>query len=92
MKINISIEASPEEVRETFGLPNLTKLQSLIMGKLSDQVKDGDIDPNSIMEIVSAKQNIWGKLFMDTALKNLEMMTMASKKSDEKKSGPDQAA
>lgn len=93
MKINITIEATPEEVREAMGLPNLSSIQKMLMGKLTDQVNTGNMDVSSMMELINPKQNIWGKLFMDAALKNMEIMTMSSKKPDaEGKNGPEEAA
>lgn len=93
MKINISIEATPEEVREAMGLPNITGIQSILMSKISEKVKDGSMDAGSVMEMVTPKMNVWGKLVMDAALKNIEMMTMAAKKNEtNEKQGPDQAA
>ncbi|WP_051284112.1 hypothetical protein [Desulforegula conservatrix] len=92
MKINISIEATPEEVREAIGLPNIAGIQSILMSKITDKVKDGSMDPGSVMELISPKMNIWGKLMMDAAMKNIEMMTMSGKKNEaSEKSGPDQA-
>lgn len=93
MKINITIEATPEEVRETIGLPNLTGIQSLLMTRLTEKVKDGSMDVGSVMEMLNPKTNVWGKLFMDAAMKNFEMMTMVGRKNDSpEKKGPDQAA
>jgi len=92
MKINISIEATPEEVRETMGLPDLSGIQSLLMSKLTEKIKDGSMDAGSVMELVNPKMNLWGKLFMDAAMKNFEMMTMSGKKSEPNgKVAPDQA-
>lgn len=82
MKINISIEATPEEVRETIGLPNFNNLQNLLMGRLTEKVQDGSMDPSSFMDLVNPKMNTLGKLFMDAAMKNLEMMTMAKQKNE----------
>lgn len=93
MKINISIEATPEEVREAIGLPNITEIQSILMSKITEKVKDGSMDAGSVMELVNPKMNLWGKLLMDAAMKNLEMMTMAGKKNESnEKPGPGQAA
>jgi len=93
MKINISIEATPEEVREAIGLPNISEIQSVLMAKITEKVKDGSMDASSVMELVNPKMNLWGKLFMDAAMNNLEMMTRVGKKNVEnEKSGPDQAA
>lgn len=93
MKINISIEATPEEVREAIGLPNIAGIQSILMSKITDKVKDGSMDAGSVMELISPKMNIWGKLMMDAAMKNIEMMTMSGKKNEaNEKAGPDQAA
>ncbi len=41
MKISIDIEATPQEVREFFGLPNVQPLQNIIMGQIEDNVAKG---------------------------------------------------
>ncbi|MGH8652024.1 MAG: DUF6489 family protein [Gammaproteobacteria bacterium] len=41
MKITIDIDATPEEVREFFGLPNLKPLQEEFVDMLRDQMKSG---------------------------------------------------
>ena len=82
MKINITIEATPEEVRETMGLPNFNTIQNILMGKLTEKIKEGSMDASSFMELVNPKMNTWGKLFMDAALKNLEIMTMVQQKNE----------
>ena len=96
MKINITIEATPEEVRETMGLPNFNAIQNVeksIMGKLTEKIKEGSMDASSFMELVNPKMNTWGKLFMDAALKNLEIMTMVQQKNEgEVKRDHDQAS
>jgi hypothetical protein len=93
MKINITIEATPEEVRETMGLPNFNAIQNILMGKLTEKIKEGSMDASSFMELVNPKMNTWGKLFMDAALKNLEIMTMVQQKNEgEVKRDHDQAS
>lgn len=42
MKIDISIEISPEEVRRLYGVPDLSKLHADILGKLQQAVAKND--------------------------------------------------
>lgn len=78
MKITIAIEATPEEVRETIGLPDLQEVQKTFMGRLSQQVREGKIDGSSLMEFLNPKTNIMGRLFFDAAMKNMEILTKSS--------------
>ncbi|MGQ0657347.1 MAG: DUF6489 family protein [Chromatiales bacterium] len=41
MKIHIEIDASPQEVRTFFGLPDMEPLQREWMARLQDRVKQG---------------------------------------------------
>ena len=41
MKINISIEATPQEIREVFGLPDIQDVQGLFLKQLQQNLKDG---------------------------------------------------
>lgn len=47
MKIHIEIDASPQEVRSFFGLPDLEPMQRAWMSQLQDRIKQGmeAIDP-----------------------------------------------
>jgi len=47
MKIHIDIEASPQEVRRFFGLPDFEPMQRAWMSQLQDRIKQGmdAIDP-----------------------------------------------
>ena len=69
MKITWTVEASPEEVREVLGLPNMGKMQTIVMEKIGEKVATGDMDVGSMMDILVPKllQAI-GKKFMETAV------------------------
>lgn len=41
MKITVEIDATPQEVREFFGLPDVQSLQNEIIHKVSDDLKNG---------------------------------------------------
>lgn len=51
MKINISVEASPAEFREFFGLPEVQSLQAEMIERIREQMQAGaeGFDPLSMM-------------------------------------------
>jgi hypothetical protein len=52
MKITIDVEATPQEMREFFGLPNLQPLQDDILNAIRDNMKQGvtGFDPMTLMK------------------------------------------
>jgi len=82
MKITLTIEATPEEVREALGLPNMQGIQKEILTKITDQVQNGEYDLNSLAETMIPKSFELGKKFIDLALGNLESSSRSAKKSD----------
>lgn len=52
MKITIDVEATPQEMREFFGLPNLAPLQDEILNTIRDNMKQGaaGFDPMTLMK------------------------------------------
>jgi len=52
MKITIDVEATPQEMREFFGLPNLQPLQDEIVNVIRDNMKQGvtGFDPMTLMK------------------------------------------
>ena len=49
MKINLTIDATPEEVRRALGLPVMNDVHQAVMDQMSDQVKKGTVDPEKVM-------------------------------------------
>ena len=51
MQINITVEATPAEIREFLGLPDVQSLQAELLEKAREQVKAGaeGLDPLSVM-------------------------------------------
>lgn len=90
MKISIAIEATPEEVRETIGLPDLQEVQKTFIGQLSQQVKDGKIDNSSLMELMNPKANLLGRMFFDAAMKNMEFLSKPPTKKSESSTEPEE--
>ena len=67
--INVSVEATPQEVREVLGLPDLGKVHKAVLDKMADKVADGDVDMGSMMEILVPTQlRELGKNFFKTAM------------------------
>ena len=54
MKITVEIDASPQEVRDFFGLPDIQSLQNEILQKLRDDMANGipGFDPLSLLKPV----------------------------------------
>ena len=52
MKFKIEIECPPDEAREFFGLPNVEKLNSMMMGELQDKMTEqvNSMDPEALMK------------------------------------------
>ena len=41
MKVNVTFECTPEEMRSVFGLPDVQPLQNAVMAELQNKVKAG---------------------------------------------------
>jgi hypothetical protein len=52
MKIRVDIDISPQELRESFGLPNVQDLQQELLDRIREQVSAGaeGFDPLSLMK------------------------------------------
>lgn len=52
MKINITVEATPQEMRDFFGLPNVQPLQDEVMQALRDNMQKGVVgfDPLTLLK------------------------------------------
>ena len=40
MKINVEVDCTPEELRQTFGLPDLRPMQEAVLAKMQQQMVD----------------------------------------------------
>ncbi len=54
MKINIEVDATPEEIRAFFGLPDVGPFQQELMSKLQDNMKRGleGYDPANLAQLM----------------------------------------
>ena len=52
MKINISVEATPQEIREVFGLPDIQDVQGLFLKQFQQNLKDGQVDKDVVSELM----------------------------------------
>ncbi len=73
MKINISIEATPDEFRQTLGLPNISELQQTFLTKVTESMKDGTMDPNMMADMLGPSFN-FGRQMMDTMVRSMDTM------------------
>lgn len=84
MKIQISIEATPEEFREALGLPNLTDVQKIVMEQIAENVKDGNYDINTLKDLLVPKSvQSMGKKFMESAMDNIQFTNKKKKDTKE---------
>ena len=70
MKINLTIDATPEEVRRALGLPVMNDVHQAVMDQMSDQVKKGTVDPEKVMEMLGPSMKA-GQQIMETFLKGM---------------------
>lgn len=73
MKININIEATPQEIREVFGLPDIQDVQGLFLKQFQQNLKDGQVDKDVVSELMGPTLQ-FSKNFMDSMMENMESM------------------
>ena len=73
MKINISVEATPQEIREVFGLPNIQDVQGLFLKQFQQNLKDGQVDKDVVSELMGPTLQ-FSKNFMDSLMENMGSM------------------
>ncbi|TWI75546.1 hypothetical protein LZ24_00593 [Desulfobotulus alkaliphilus] len=72
MKINITIEATPEEIREAMGLPDVRNFHEEVMKDLQARVKAAQ-DPKELMKIVFPGGDV-GKTLWEQTMKNMSLL------------------
>ena len=85
MKINLTIDATPEEVRRALGLPVMNDVHQAV-DQMSDQVKKGTVNPEKVMEMLGPSMKA-GQQIMETFLKGMgsAMETASTMEEDSKK-------
>ena len=73
MKINISVEATPQEIREVFGLPDIQDVQGLFLKQFQQNLKDGQVDKDVVSELMGPTLQ-FSKNFMDSLMENMGSM------------------
>lgn len=72
MKAKIEIDASPEEWRRFFGLPDVSGLHAEMMDQAREKIASGDYDPLNVMKqfvpenfqkMAEMQQAFWESLF-----------------------------
>ncbi len=57
MKMTINVDATPEELRAFFGLPDVSTVQAEIMEKMKAQMLgQGDYDPAALLKAMAPEQ------------------------------------
>lgn len=73
MKINISVEATPQEIREVFGLPDIQDVQALLLRQFQQNLKDGQVDRDVVSEMMGPTLQ-FSQNFMDALMENMGSM------------------
>lgn len=90
MKVNISVEATPQELRDFLGLPNVQPLQENILKVIQDNMKKGvaGFDALSLMKPMMPPQTpleIWQKSFWEAFQNSQASAEKPEKSSNQKK-------
>ena len=81
MKITITVDATPDEVRQALGLPVLNEVHEALLSKMSGHVQNGSLDPEKMMELLTPSMKA-GQQIMETMMKSMgTVMSSASKSS-----------
>ena len=61
MKINIEVDATPEEMRKFFGLPDVTELQEVALEKMKEQLNSMQqpIDPQQLFKALFPENKVF---------------------------------
>ena len=70
MKITITVDATPDEVRQALGLPVLNEVHEALLSKMSDHVQNGSLDPEKMMELLTPSMKA-GQQIMETILNTM---------------------
>ncbi len=85
MKINISIEATPEEVRELLGIPNVGVSQNEFLKQMGENAKNGSIDPQAIANAIEPTLQ-FGQQFIDALSQSISESITPPNQDKKKKS------
>ena len=85
MKINISVDITPQELREAMGLPDFESFNKNLMEKMTVQFNEEKFDAQTFFKSMSPASNPIAKMFMDAAAKNMDMMNKRKKTKKEDK-------
>ncbi|MGK5092927.1 hypothetical protein WDW89_13040 [Deltaproteobacteria bacterium TL4] len=82
MKITITVDANPNEVREALGLPNMKDIQKEILEQISKRIQTENLDIGSLMEILDPRKTYqMGKKMVESAFNGLTSFVKDSKDS-----------
>ena len=85
MKITITLDATPDEVRQALGLPVLNEVHEALLSKMSADVQNGTLDPEKMMELLTPSMKA-GQQIMETMMKSMgTVMSSASESSGSSK-------
>lgn len=72
MKVNFEIDATPEEWRRFFGMPDMTEIHQALIEEAKKKIESGEYDamsliqqfmPDDMKKMASMQQDFWQNLF-----------------------------
>lgn len=84
MKINITIEATPEELREAMGLPDMKLFHEEALADVQKRLKTIH-DPHELMKAILPISGAIGKTFWEEMAKNMSLLRIDLPETSEKK-------
>lgn len=72
MKVKFEIDATPEEWRRFFGMPDVSELHDELIKQAKEKIASGEYDPvtmiknfmpDNVQKIADMQQNFWENLF-----------------------------
>ncbi len=72
MKVKLEIDASPEEWRRFFGMPDVTEVHEELIKQAKEKMQSADFDPMALMQqfmpkdmknMAELQKNFWENLF-----------------------------
>lgn len=78
MKVKFEIDASPEEWRRFFGMPDVTEVNHQIIEDMKAKIANGEVDyaqaikhlmPENIQQLADMQKDFWDNLFQQNKSK-----------------------
>ncbi len=93
MKITVDVDATPEELREFLGMPDVKPIQDEMLSRLREHLKQGGLgfDPGAMLKPLLSGNveslESWQKALWSAFAKNLQATDSAAEDQDERGKG-----